>query len=199
MTLGSEAPREGRKPPETARRTAPNLADSVPIRREPGRAVESTVGKRGPTPLPPSIALLHGDRSAARQSPSPQPRARLPVAPRDLSPEARVVWRHVVREMTDTGVLRSADRDLLRCYCEAVVRYVQTQDLLARSGPVVVGARSRELVRNPLHQITRDNADQVRMLARELYLTPLARSGMPSVAEQDAEDPFEAWRTGRAM
>jgi phage terminase small subunit len=33
-------------------------------------------------------------------------------------------------------------------------------------------------VKNPLHQITRDNREQIRLFARELGLSPAARAGM---------------------
>jgi P27 family predicted phage terminase small subunit len=113
--------------------------------------------------------------------------------PTDLAPDSQRIWRHVVREMRSTGVLRSADRDVLRLYCDAVVRYVGAQKLLADSGPLIQ-SRDRGLVRNPLHWIVRDNADLVTRLARELLLTPMARLGMPASEEEPAADPFDAWR-----
>jgi P27 family predicted phage terminase small subunit len=97
-----------------------------------------------------------------------------------------------------TGVITAADHDALRCYCEAVARYEQAARLLVSSGPLVRGARSGELVKNPLHQIVRDNADLIRLYARELGLTPSARSGLTGRAEDvaDALDAFAARRTG---
>ena len=38
--------------------------------------------------------------------------------------------------------------------------------------------RDGELVKNPLHQVVRDNADEVRLFARELGLSPSARAGL---------------------
>ena len=43
---------------------------------------------------------------------------------------------------------------------------------------IIRGARTGELIKNPLHQIVRDNAALVLSLARELGLTPSARSGL---------------------
>ena len=34
------------------------------------------------------------------------------------------------------------------------------------------------LVKNPLHQVVRDDADQIRQFARELGLSPSARAGL---------------------
>ncbi len=49
--------------------------------------------------------------------------------------------------------------------------------MLDQSGPLVRGQKG-ELVKNPLHQIVRDNADLLRAFARELGLTPSTRAGM---------------------
>jgi P27 family predicted phage terminase small subunit len=106
---------------------------------------------------------------------------------------AQKVWRRVVREMRGTDVIANADADVLRCYCEAVARYAQAAEMLARSGPLVRGVHrgAGELVKNPLHQVVRDNADAVRMFARELGLSPSARAGLRldvSAVPADIED-----------
>jgi P27 family predicted phage terminase small subunit len=120
----------------------------------------------------------------------PLPRHAAPQMPRGMDRAAQKVWRRVVREMRSSGVILAADADVLRCYCEAVSRYAQAAELYAPSGPLVSG-RARELVRSPLHQVVRDHADQVRLFARELGLSPSARAGLrvePSAVSGDIED-----------
>ena len=122
----------------------------------------------------------------------------LPVAPDDLGPDVAVVWSRTLAELGPSGVLTGADRDVLRLYCEAVVRSEQSARLLAGSGPLIRGARTGELIKNPLHQITRDNATLVLGLARELGLTPSARSGIRAPAASGAGSRLEAFlREGR--
>jgi len=55
-------------------------------------------------------------------------------------------------------------------------RTAQAAELLAGS-PLLV-KRDGELVKNPLHQVVRDNQDAVRLFARELGLSPSARAGL---------------------
>ena len=75
--------------------------------------------------------------------------------------------------MRGSAVILGADADVLRCYCEAVSRYAQAAELYAASSPLM--RRDGELVKNPLHQVVRDNADAVRQFARELGLAaPMA-------------------------
>jgi len=155
-----------------------------------------------PARKPTRLKVLNG--SAAhdpgrinRREPRPSPGS--PRMPADLSPAARVVWRHVIREMGPTGVITGADADVLRAYCESVARYQQAAVLLDKSGPLIVaggtGARRGELVKNPLAQIVRDNALLVRMFARELGLTPAARPSLSAHVPPE-RDPFAAFLDG---
>ena len=151
------------------------------------------MGSRGPAPLPTKLKILHGETRAARlnrNEPKPAGRPRMPP---DMSDEAKRVWRRVIRDFGATGVITAADADALRTYSEAVVRYVQAARTLEASGPLVRGARSGELVKNPLHQIVRDNAILLRAFARELGLTPSARTGLTIVIGAADDDPLEAW------
>lgn len=95
-----------------------------------------------------------------------------------MEPASRAVWDRVMHEFASAGVVKAADTDVLRMYCDAVARYEESSRLLARSGPLIKGARSGDFVRNPLHQIVRDNAKLVQSLAGELGLTPAARTGL---------------------
>jgi P27 family predicted phage terminase small subunit len=93
--------------------------------------------------------------------------------PADMDPDAQAVWERVLRDMRRTGVLRSTDADVLRCYCEAVSRYAAAARLYAQTGPLT--RRAGYLVENPLLKVMRDNADEIRAFARELGLSPSSR------------------------
>lgn len=130
--------------------------------------------------------MLRGETRPSRVNHrEPKPRANGPIKPSDLDAEAEEVWDRVVTEYGHTGVITAADTDALRAYCEAVARYRQAAGLLRQSGPLIKSKRSGEFVKNPLHQITRDNADLMRQYARELGLTPSARTGLQG-KEQEA-------------
>lgn len=155
------------------------------------------MGRRGPPQTPTKLKLLRGESRPARiNRKEPQPRANRPKMPRGLGQRAAQVWREVMRDFAHTGVLTAVDAPTLRAYCEAVARYEQAAQLLEESGPVVRGARRGDLVRNPLHQVMRDNADLMRQMARELGLTPSARTGL-QVGDKGDADPFEAWQAGK--
>jgi P27 family predicted phage terminase small subunit len=155
------------------------------------------MGARGPRPTPTRLKVLRGETRPSRLNrDEPQPAGDELRVPADLGPAATEVWRRVAGAMGATGVLTAADADALRIYAESVARYQHAAGLLDQSGPLITaagrGARRGELVKNPLHQIVRDNAVLVRAYARELGLTPAARVGLR--ARDEAEpDPFAAF------
>jgi P27 family predicted phage terminase small subunit len=155
------------------------------------------MGKRGPAPTPVALKLLRGNpgrRPINRAAPEPTPG--LPVRPVGMSILARRVWTRIIRDYGATGVLTGVDADSFRIYCEAVVRYEGAAMMLEKSGPLVRGARNGELVKNPLHQVVRDNADLVRAFARELGFTPSARSALTDVKKAESGDPLDRWMSG---
>ena len=135
------------------------------------------LGRRGPAPTPTKVKILRGETRPSRVNyREPLPSANTPTMPTDMDPEAKAVWRAVMGSMGKTGVIRQPDAHILRCYCEAVSRYAQAARLYAGSGPLVRHAGS--LVKNPLHQVVRDDGEQIRLFARELGLSPSARAGL---------------------
>lgn len=155
-----------------------------------------------PPRTPTKLKLLRGEtRPSQLNRTEPQPRRGRPRMPLDMSPSAKTVWRRVLREMGATGVIAPVDADVLRVYCEAASRYVYAATTLERAGPLITaggrGARRGELVKNPLHQVVRDNAVLLRGFARELGLTPAARAGLTGHGHEEP-DPFADFLDGGA-
>jgi P27 family predicted phage terminase small subunit len=148
------------------------------------------MGRRGPAPTPTGVKVRQGETRPSRiNRQEPLPRLASPAMPKGMDEVAQQVWRRVTREMRGSDVILAADADVLRCYSEAVARYVEAAELYAASSPLM--RRDGELVKNPLHQVVRDNADAVRLFARELGLSPSARSGLrveASAVPADIED-----------
>lgn len=144
------------------------------------------MGKRGPAPAPTAVKLLRGETRPSRVNyGEPKPGTRPPRVPASLSPEARKVWRDTMAAMGPTHVITAADAVTLRLYCEAVVRYAEAMRLYAMAGPVIKSGGS--VAKNPLHQIVRENSDLTLRLARELGLTPSARSGLTTGNERGVD------------
>lgn len=152
------------------------------------------MGARGPARQPTELKLLKGEtRSERLNRNKPKPAGGLTM-PADMDARAKAIWRRQVGAMRLTGVLTVVDTDLLRAYCEAVSRYEAAAKLIATSGPLVRGQRG-ELVKNPLHQVVRDNAALARLIGRDLGFAPSSREGI-TVPEGDEESAFGSWERG---
>lgn len=148
------------------------------------------MGRRGPAPTPTRIKLLKGETRPVRlNAQEPIPSRDLPKLPTDMELGAKAVWKRVLHDMGSTGVITAADTDMFRAYCESVAAYQAAGVLLAKSGPLVRGQKG-ELVKNPLHQMVRDNRDAIRLFARELGLSPSARVGL-RIEREHAMDQIE--------
>lgn len=159
------------------------------------------MGKRGPKPTPTKLKVLRGETRPSRLNPDePQPLRSFPAPPEHLSEAAREVWKRVRTETAHTGIIRGADAPVLEVYCETLVRYREASDLLGRSGFLIKGARSGELVKNPLVAMVRDLGAQVRALAGELGLTPSSRTTLRATESAGLSGALAAFRErhGRA-
>jgi P27 family predicted phage terminase small subunit len=155
------------------------------------------LGRRGPPPMPTELKLLHGERRPSRLNRNAPKAKNVPVMPEGMSAPAQAIWNRLTADYAHTGVLTSVDADALQIYCEAVVRYRHGAKMLEQSGPLVRGARRGDLVKNPLHQVVRDDADLVRAFARELGFTPSARSALTAVNEPEEGDALDRWMAGK--
>lgn len=99
--------------------------------------------------------------------------------PADLMPEAAAEWRRVVNALRPVGAVPPVD--VLRIYCDALVRYRAAALALARSSPLVRDQRG-DLVRNPLASVVRDEASLLRSTARDL-----------GIGDSRHTHPLEAW------
>ena len=154
------------------------------------------MGRRGRAPAPAKVQLAKGETRPSRVNfMEPTPSQKPPKMPGDMDDKAKTVWKRVLREMGPSGIILGADHDILRAYCEAVVTYNRNRKLLWDSGPLVRGARGKEWVANPLARLVREERDAIRLLARELGLSPAARAGIHldmnggAITEMDAVLP----------
>jgi P27 family predicted phage terminase small subunit len=132
------------------------------------------VGRRGPAPSPTALRVLKGDRPYRINRAEPRPRDELPARPGWLSARAADEWDRVLPDLAAMGTAKAVDASGLAAYCEAVALMITLADVLAKSGPLIVGADGG-VHKNPAVAQFRDAASQVRLWAREFGFTPAAR------------------------
>jgi P27 family predicted phage terminase small subunit len=136
------------------------------------------VGRRGPQPRPTAVKVRQGETRPSRVNyREPIGDRRAPAMPAGMDRVAKRVWRRVLKTMP-ASVIQAVDGDLLRVYAESVSAYIEARRLLAADYPTVRGRAPGSVVKNPLHQIVRDNAEQVRQFGRELGIGPASRAAL---------------------
>jgi P27 family predicted phage terminase small subunit len=137
------------------------------------------MGRRGPAPEPAASRVRKGEtRPSQVNFLEPMPPQRAPRMPAGMDDSAKRVWVRVLHDAAP-GLITAADADVLRLYCEAVVRGNRAGRELARGEFVVEGrSDSPGMVRNHLHVVVKAERDAVRLFARELGLSPAARAGL---------------------
>ncbi len=134
------------------------------------------MGLRGPAPKPTALKELQGNpgKRALNKS-EPRPAATLPRCPSHLSGEAKAEWRRVARTLHESGLLTQVDRAALAIYCQAWARWVKAEGQIQRHGEVVKSAAGN-VMQNPYLSIANRAMKQMQLMARELGMTPSARS-----------------------
>jgi P27 family predicted phage terminase small subunit len=132
------------------------------------------MGKRGPAPRPTSLRVLHGDKPYRINTAEPRPRDQPPDPPAWLSAKARDEWDRVLPDLLAMGTAKAVDASGLGAYCEAVALLSTLADVVARSGPLLIG-RDGLAHKNPAVAQLRDVSATVRLWAREFGFTPSAR------------------------
>jgi P27 family predicted phage terminase small subunit len=138
---------------------------------------------------PTQLKVLAGtDKPSRANDREPIPAPHVMIRPKRITYRARRIWDRIMRDYGATGILTSVDTETFRAYCDACARYELYSELLDKATPTVHTQRGE--VKNPLHQIVRDNATLMLRLARELGFTPSARA---SLKTPDGGDELDQW------
>lgn len=134
------------------------------------------MGQRGPAPEPTALKRLRGNPGKRPMNEwEARPAGTMPRCPSHLQGEARAEWRRVARGLHEAGLLTQMDRAALAIYCQAWERWVRAEGQVARHGEVVK-TLAGNVMQNPYLSIANRAMKQMRDMARELGMTPSARS-----------------------
>jgi P27 family predicted phage terminase small subunit len=132
------------------------------------------LGRRGPAPTPTNLRVLKGEKRYRINRDEPRPRDEVPDRPAWLSKGAAAEWDRVMPDLIMMGTAKAVDATALGAYCEAAALLAVLSDLVARTGPLIMG-RDGAAHKNPAVSQRRDASVEVRMWAREFGFTPAAR------------------------
>ncbi len=155
------------------------------------------MGRRGPRPKPTALIRAssrtwRGNRN--RHEPAPPPGN--PACPKWLDPEAKKVWRKVLKHLQIMKLLTPLDGNILARYCETWVRYKRMLLFLRQYGETYRITRPNGtlacLLPFPQAVMVSKLSGELLRMEQELGFTPSARSRIMVVAPptvQPSSDP----------
>ena len=132
---------------------------------------------RGRKPKP---AALGGSKALE----GPEPPDALPRCPAHLSDVARKEWRRLAKPLGDMGILSVADRAALAAYCQVWARWVEAEEQLQKTPPLLK-TPSGYVQQSPWLSIANKQLEIMGRYMAELGLTPSSRTRLPAEPARD--------------
>ena len=126
-------------------------------------------------PTPTALRLIQGNPSGRpinKLEPKTNPGE--PAMPRDLTKEARKVWKEMVPVLLKLGTLTTSDGDVLAMYCEAKVIWAKARNEINTKGILVDSQQG--LKKNPACTIMAEASHTMRQLMSEFGLGAASRT-----------------------
>ena len=92
------------------------------------------MSKRGPSPKPTALKILHGTYKPTESLNEPVFEASAPSCPSWLSREAKREWRRMAPALETRGLLTEADRSAFAAYCTAYGDWYTAEKVVQKEG-----------------------------------------------------------------
>jgi P27 family predicted phage terminase small subunit len=125
--------------------------------------------------------------------------AALPRCPAHLSDVARKEWRRLATPLHEAGILTTADRAALAAYCQSWSRWVEAEEQL-RKTPPLLKTPSGYVQQSPWLSVANKQLELMGRYMGELGLTPVSRTrlDLPTPSGHDPTTEFRVVLVGTA-
>ena len=145
------------------------------------------MGARGPKSTPRAILKKRGSHRADQVKNQPTPESGRPRCPRWLSARAKIVWKELLPQLEDMGLLAKVDRFALVRYVTMLDRWEQSEKFIMQHGATYpfygkeVDSQTGKKVAVgfkmfPQVKIAKELADQLLRIEASFGLSPSART-----------------------
>jgi P27 family predicted phage terminase small subunit len=141
----------------------------------------------GRRPKPTHLRLLQGNPGKRAFNPNePKPKAEMPSMPEHLTETAAKEWKRVSEQLLRLGLLTAVDRAAFAAYCAVYARWVEAEEALKKTGPIVRSPSGYPMI-SPYLTVANRALEQMRAYLIEFGLTPASRSRI-STAQNERHD-----------
>ena len=149
----------------------------------------------GRRPKPTHLKLLQGNPGKRPLNANePKPSAELPPPPDHLSDLAKQEWQRMGEHLVKLGLLTMIDRSAFAAYCVVWTRWVEAEEALTKTGPVVKSPSGYPML-SPFYTVANQSLSQLRAYLTEFGMTPSSRS-RTTVGGKEQTDPLEEFLFG---
>lgn len=116
----------------------------------------------------------------------------VPKMPAGLPDRAKTIWKQLVADMQDSGVLDQADWPLIEVAAMTMCRMREAREVIKREGMIVEGQRGPTT--HAAYKIERECMAEVRQLLDHLGIGPVGRSrlGLAAAKGKDVRTEMES-------
>ena len=150
----------------------------------------------GRRPKPTHLRVLQGNPGKRPLNVNePKPKVEQLTPPEHLNAIALSEWNRVSEELSRLGLLTTVDRAAFAAYCTVYARWVDAEEGLKKTGPVVRAPSGYPMI-SPYYTVANQSLQLMRSYLIEFGLTPAARSRI-SIGPRQQDDPVEDFLFGR--
>jgi P27 family predicted phage terminase small subunit len=151
----------------------------------------------GPRPTPTALKRLRGNPGKRPLNfHEASPPSGFPPPPRELAVPVKKAYRKLGRQLLAAGLVSKLDGHLLALFAQTWCRWLEAEQQLARSGPVIRSPNNYPIM-SPFLFVSNQCQKQLRSLAAEFGLSPAARSRVHVIERSSSSfDAFEAYLNG---
>lgn len=131
-----------------------------------------------------------GKRRMRQNEPRPAASHELPEPPEHLTDEAKREWHRTGAKLVALGLLTEIDTTAFATYCCCWARWVQAEEAIRATGPIVKAPRSGVPIQNPYLAIANRAMEQLTKALMEFGMTPSSRTRIEVMPAPRAENPF---------
>ena len=127
--------------------------------------------------VPTKLKIIKGtDQPCRVNANEPQPEVEIPDMPQWLNPHAQAEWARVSDALFKQGLVSVFDMAVLAAYCQAYGRWQEAEEMLKKSGSLIIKTDKGNVIQNPLLGIANTALREMRRSAVEFGMSPAARS-----------------------
>ncbi len=138
------------------------------------------MGRRGPPPTPTPQLRLANSKLVKNRKDEPEPSSTTPRMPTWLRPEAKTIWKRVVPQLQQMGVLGNVDANALGRYCESHSRWTAAAMVVRKQGETAERKNAEGdvymIAQRPEAKLMATLNESLRKLEAEFGMTPAGRA-----------------------